>query len=169
MASSLPASGGIPNAPTAAIPWLSRAERAMAAGAGGGALAILLLAATLTPSDSGLGTHQQLGLPPCTWPFAFGMPCPACGMTTAFAHAVRGDLLSSFLAQPFGALLALATAMVAVTGLFAACTGTRVFSILAPLASRRIFFVGVVALLAAWGYKIIQYKDLLDIAAPGAG
>ena len=70
----------------------------------------LVLAAWLEPAAAGLGTHEQLGLPACGWVAAAGIPCPSCGMTTAFAHAARGDLLGSFLVQPAGAILALAAA-----------------------------------------------------------
>jgi hypothetical protein len=60
------------------------------------ALAALLvagfaLAAYLEPDPRGLGTHQQLGFPPCTFLFLFGLRCPSCGSTTCFAHYVRGD------------------------------------------------------------------------------
>ncbi|MBM4114113.1 MAG: DUF2752 domain-containing protein, partial [Phycisphaerae bacterium] len=107
MAESFPASGGTDRARVTAAPWLSAGERIAAALIGAASLSLLLLASTLEPSSKGLGTHTQLGLPPCTWTIAFGIPCPSCGMTTSFAHAVRGDLLSSFVAQPMGALLAL--------------------------------------------------------------
>src|SRR5690242_10680262 len=55
--------------------------------AAGGVLAVMLATAwRLTPSPRGLGTHQQLGLAPCTVEQWFGMRCPSCGMTTAWAH-----------------------------------------------------------------------------------
>ncbi len=61
------------------------------------ALPLVLLGVTtqLSPSASGLGTHQQLGLPPCSTRVFFGIPCPACGMTTSWAHFVRGQFLKS--------------------------------------------------------------------------
>jgi hypothetical protein len=54
-----------------------------------------------------LGTHQRLGLPPCTFYALTGLPCPSCGMTTSFALLVRGDLGSSLKANAVGTLLAL--------------------------------------------------------------
>ena len=73
--------------------------------------AVLLLASVtlglsryLQPSTRGFGTHQQLGLPPCTFLLLTGIPCPSCGLTTSFAHAAHLHFLNSFLAQPFGLL-----------------------------------------------------------------
>ncbi|MBN1512054.1 MAG: DUF2752 domain-containing protein [Phycisphaerae bacterium] len=120
-----------------------------------GCLAVLGLAAYLTPDPSGVGTHRQLGFPTCGLILTTGLPCPTCGMTTAFAHAVRGHLLAAFAAQPFGAVLALAT-MAAVcvevgvlwTGRarrvnwYRVSPGWTVFGVL--------LFMGL-----AWGYKII--------------
>lgn len=36
-----------------------------------------------------------------------GYPCPTCGMTTSVAFAARGQLASSFRAQPAGLILSL--------------------------------------------------------------
>ena len=71
----------------------------------------LVLAAMLTPSAEGMGTHKQMGLPECGFVTATGLPCATCGCTTAFAHAADGSLLTSLATQPFGAMLALALAM----------------------------------------------------------
>jgi hypothetical protein len=75
-------------------------------------LGLLITAARLTPDPRGLGTHRQLGLPPCTIVAWFGIRCPSCGMTTAWSHMVRGQVASAVRANSGGALLALA-AMVA--------------------------------------------------------
>src|SRR3954465_7753926 len=89
-----------------------------------GCAAILGLAAWLTPSPNGLGTHSQLNLPPCGWIVMMDMPCPTCGMTTAFAHAAHGDLWASFLAQPMGCVLAIVTAMMFWVSLYITATGS---------------------------------------------
>ena len=82
------------------------AGRALAAGW----LAVLVfgfgLARWLEPAAAGLGTHQQLGLPPCTVRVLFGVPCPSCGMTTSFAHFTRLDWAASAAANAGGFLLA---------------------------------------------------------------
>lgn len=69
-------------------------------------LALLVLAGQLEPSSSGIGTHQQLGLPPCSMLFVLGVRCPSCGMTTSWAHFARGQWLDSLRAHPGGFLLA---------------------------------------------------------------
>jgi len=66
----------------------------------------LAVACLLEPSSQHRGTHQQLGLPPCTFVVLFGRPCPACGMTTAWAHLVRGEWIEAFRANVGGTLLA---------------------------------------------------------------
>jgi hypothetical protein len=73
--------------------------------------AVFSVARWLEPSPKGYGTHTQLGLPPCTFAWVTGHPCPSCGMTTSFAWFVRGRLDRSFRANPGGSVLALASAM----------------------------------------------------------
>lgn len=65
----------------------------------------------LQPDPRGFGTHQQLGLPPCSLRSLVDVPCPSCGMTTAFAHFVRGHWIQSLQANCSGFLLALACAV----------------------------------------------------------
>ena len=83
-------------------------ERLVIVVAGGLLLALLLTAAWLTPSPRGMGTHQQLGLPPCTLVQFLGIRCPSCGMTTSWAHLVRGHAWAAFRANAGGALLGVA-------------------------------------------------------------
>ncbi len=53
----------------------------------------LICCALLKPDPSGRGTHRQLGLPSCLVCKVAGMErCPSCGLTTAFAHTMRGNL-----------------------------------------------------------------------------
>ncbi len=73
---------------------------------GGGVLA---LAMTLEPDPRGFGTHEGLGLLPCGMILTSGIPCPTCGMTTAFALLMNGRPVAAFVAQPAGAAMCLAT------------------------------------------------------------
>lgn len=71
-------------------------------------LAVLLgTAAWLTPNPSGNGTHQQLGLPECTFKRVYDLPCPSCGMTTSWSHVMRGELPSAVRCNSGGTFLAL--------------------------------------------------------------
>ena len=51
-------------------------------------------------------SHQTLGRPPCRFREVTDMPCPSCGMTTSFAHLVRGDIVNSVRANWVGTGLA---------------------------------------------------------------
>ena len=83
-----------------------------------GCIAVLGLSRWLTPNAGGTGTHMQLGLPPCGFLYLFGKPCPACGLTTAFAHLAHFDLMASLHTQPMGLpLFALTILLVPVSAL----------------------------------------------------
>lgn len=78
-----------------------------------GLIAPLVLAVFLAPNPTGHGTHRQLGLPPCSAIVLFGCRCPSCGMTTAFSHTVRGQIVGAIRANSAGAALALFDVLVA--------------------------------------------------------
>lgn len=121
-------------------------------------LAVLLAAARLSPSDSGHGTHVQLGLPPCGWAMILGKPCPTCGMTTAVAHAAQGRPVAALLTQPAGAAVALLTASIFWVCAYVACTGSRLGErMLASLSVRAVWW-SLAILLAAWGYKVLTWR-----------
>lgn len=86
------------------LPW---ALRSVAIFSGLGVLILLILARCLEPDPSGMGTHQQLGLPACTSVALFGIRCPGCGMTTSWSLLLRGRLVEAFSANCGGALLAI--------------------------------------------------------------
>jgi len=113
----------------------------------------LVFAALLTPSKAGMGTHMQLGLPDCGFKVVTGLPCATCGCTTAFAHAADGALLTSFLTQPFGAVLALTLAMLTLVSLWSLWSGMSLGPIGGVIASKRAMIGWAVLLLAAWAYK----------------
>jgi len=64
------------------------------------------LAISLEPAARGYGTHQRLGLPPCSFYVFFDIPCPSCGMTTSFSNFVRGRFIAAARANIAGLLLA---------------------------------------------------------------
>ncbi|MEZ6113180.1 MAG: DUF2752 domain-containing protein [Pirellulaceae bacterium] len=91
------------------LPWYLRAVLVV-----GGATAVtLLVTAWMLRADSrGYGTHQQLGLPPCTFQQLFDMRCPSCGMTTSWALITRGQVAAAFQANVGGAVLAVLAAAI---------------------------------------------------------
>jgi hypothetical protein len=94
---------------------------------GGTLVGLLLTAAQLKPASQGFGTHQQLGLPPCTFQRWWAVRCPACGITTSWSHLMRGEPWSALEANCGGFLLAL-LAMIGAAGCFAAVVRGRVTS-----------------------------------------
>ena len=72
-------------------------------------LTVLMVARSLSPDPSGMGTHTQLGLGGCGILLTTGVPCPMCGMTTTFSHMAHFELLAALRNQPFGVFLFLLT------------------------------------------------------------
>jgi len=66
---------------------------------------LLAVARWLSPDPSGMGTHQQLGLPACTMLAFSGVRCPGCGMTTSWAHTMDGQFVEAFQTNAAGSLL----------------------------------------------------------------
>ncbi|MEW4453978.1 DUF2752 domain-containing protein [Bremerella sp. JC817] len=108
-----------PNSPSP-LRWYQR----LMMGVGGAVLAVLLAtAAWLSPSAQGLGTHQQLGLPPCTLVQLTGTRCPSCGMTTSWSHLMKGNVWGSLKANSAGCLLGLLSLFLAPWMLSSAIVG----------------------------------------------
>jgi hypothetical protein len=89
-------------------------------------LAGFSLAVSLAPNPAGFGTHQQLGLPPCSFQTMFGIPCPSCGMTTSFSHFVRGQWLRAAAANLGGLLLAIVSMVMVPWSFWSAAQGEMV-------------------------------------------
>lgn len=70
-----------------------------------GLLGLVLAGRLVEPSPEGFATHQALGLPPCLMHRLFGMRCPSCGMTTAWAWVARGNLYQAARASVSGTYL----------------------------------------------------------------
>lgn len=123
--------------------------------------AVLGVAAWLEPAAEGHGTHTSLGLPPCGWVATMGVPCPTCGMTTSFAHAAEGNMLSSVRSQPLGFLLAIATAMTLVGSLYVVFTGAALGGMMAKLWRPGTAWLLGAVVLGAWLYKILSFRGLI--------
>ena len=92
---------------------LGRRQRLLLVSFGVFLLAMLVLAAVLRPDPAGLGTHEQLGLPQCSLRLLYGTRCPACGMTTSWAHYVRGHWIQACQANVGGFVLAMLATVIA--------------------------------------------------------
>lgn len=139
---------------------LSPAQR-WCSGIGSLAGGVLLgVSAWLDPSPAGMGTHTQLGIPQCAWPGSLGMPCPSCGMTTAFALAADGRFLDSFCTQPAGFVLAVCAACLTAVLAISAFTGARLASaVVGSLGSAGGWLlVGIMVL--GWAYKIVVTRGV---------
>lgn len=116
--------------------------------------ALLFTSWILDPSPAGHGTHKQLGLAACGFQVRWGIPCPTCGMTTAFAHAADGQLLSAFRVQPAGLLLAIGNAALFITAIWGLITGGNVGRVLQSLLTRGPVVVVLAAVAVTWIVKI---------------
>ena len=125
-----------------------------------GSTAMLGIGAWLRPDLHGTGTHQQLGLPPCGMLEMTGVPCPMCGCTTAVTYFVYGQLLASFLTQPFGFLVALVAILLVPLTFVGMIKGTWKGPSMFTLEWywRELVFGGMGFFAAAWVYKIILVR-----------
>jgi hypothetical protein len=71
----------------------------------GVAAIVLLIARLLQPSPNGVGTHTQVGLPPCPFLHFTGIPCLSCGLTTSVSHSARLHFYEALITQPFGLIV----------------------------------------------------------------
>ncbi len=149
-----PVTAGATGGRIAARRWIGAAVALAAA-------VVLGVAAYLEPSPLGIGTHTQLGGPTCGWLVIMDIPCPTCGMTTAFAHAADGNLWAAFRTQPMGAVLAVGTAAALLIGVYVAVTGSRVVGMFGRLWGRRTAWALGIAFGGGWVYKLLVYKGLL--------
>jgi hypothetical protein len=133
-------------------PWAERLTVALLSAA---AILVLALAAWVEPDPRGYGTHERLGLPPCGLMAVTGVPCPSCGLTTSFAHAVRLHPLAAARAQPLGLLLVLVAFLCALAGPVVAWLGTPLLSRLPVPVPRSAGVAFLAAIGASWIYKIL--------------
>lgn len=121
----------------------------------GTALAVLVLARVLTPATNGVGTHEQLGLPPCGILALTGWPCPACGLTTAFAHLAHFDPVASVTANPLGLPLFLGTLLFVPVALRALWRGQTLVAFIDAIEADKWALRFVVAALLVWGARLL--------------
>ena len=140
----------------------SHARRLSATCVGLGAVLILGVAAWLSPSTDGIGTHRQLGLPVCGWIVAADIPCPTCGMTTAFSYAVRGQFVPAFRAQPFGMLVAVGVAVTGVIAFMIALCGRPKSAFWYRWMTTKTLLCICALAAFAWVYKILVHRGWIS-------
>ena len=119
----------------------------------GPCFAVLLAAAWLQPTAGGYGTHEQLGIPPCSFLTVSGWPCPSCGLTTSFSATTHGQLALAWQAQPFGIVLFAAVLLLAIVGSYELVTARSSLMRLRPGVWWA--WCGLIGLFAGWGYKLL--------------
>ncbi len=123
-----------------------------------GATAVVFIARMLEPSSSGVGTHEQLGLPSCLFLKLTGLPCPSCGLTTSFAHAAQFELGAAFIAQPFGLFLFLAVCLSIPLAGYLSYRRIPVSSWMYGRWSNPALYGMVAMYLLGWIYKLSTYR-----------
>ncbi|TWU01165.1 hypothetical protein Pla52n_45370 [Stieleria varia] len=118
-------------------------------------IVLLLIAGSLSPSAQGLGTHQQLGLPPCSSLVMLGVRCPSCGMTTSWSYFVRGMWWQSARTNSGGFLLALGAIALIIYCLSVARRG-RVPGVAAQRGIALTLFAIMVVTLTDWAIRLAQ-------------
>lgn len=87
-------------------PRFSPESRLLVGLLGLGILGLLVVASRLEPDPRNFGTHEQLGLTPCSFFRWTGRLCPTCGATTAWAHLLNGGLAAAMRSNLAGTLAA---------------------------------------------------------------
>lgn len=120
-----------------------------------GSSCAILMGRYLTPSASGVGTHQQLGLPACPTLHLTGYPCPSCGLTTSFALAAQLEFIEAFQVQPFGLVaFFLASACIPISAILIS-RRISVNDLIFARGSNRIMYFLLALYIGSWVYKIM--------------
>ncbi len=117
-------------------------------------ISAFIVASRLQPDSRGLGTHQQLGLPPCSMRMMFGIRCPGCGMTTSWAYFTQGEWLASAKTNVAGFMLAwfsMAVAVIALRTAFNGCYPSIRTQQIATLSGVAIMVVAVLN----WAWRLL--------------
>jgi hypothetical protein len=140
--------------PMMALPVLNRWVRGTLIVIALGLVAVFVIAILLNPYQGGetwrMGTHTQLGLPPCTFKTLTGLPCPSCGMTTSFALLVRGDVRHSMQANWVGTLLAVLWMAIIPWSILSAALGRPLFMISIERTLTKLVIGFVVIMMLRW-------------------
>ncbi len=129
---------------------LSGYERLLLVGAAIATVAVFAVASLLEPEPREVGTHEQLGLAPCSFRLLTGLPCLSCGMTTSFAYFVRGDFGRALRCHTGATLLAAALVPTPPACLLLAAMGRRSWL-------RRLSRVGLAIIMVVAGLSLAEW------------
>lgn len=118
-------------------------------------LSLLATARCLEPAEPGYGTHQQLGLPGCMSRVLWGVPCPACGMTTSWALAARGQWALAANANAGGFLLSLIALALVPTSCYWLAVGKTFPDDRACWILGMSIFAALAVAIAQWGWRLL--------------
>jgi hypothetical protein len=121
---------------------------------------LLLIARLLQPSAEGVGTHRQLGLPPCALLHYTGVPCPSCGLTTSVAHAARFHFYESLSTQPFGLVIFISAALCIPLSIFLWRRRVPWSRLKRSLGGNLVIYLTIALFILSWLYKIAAMKGL---------
>jgi hypothetical protein len=141
------------------LQWWARALLLTLAGLLVGVFAIAIALNPYRPDGTARleETHRQMGLPPCSFRVATGMPCPSCGMTTSFALLIRGDLWNSLRANAVGTLLGLFCLAFIPWAVWSAFRGELLFISSVESTLTRLVVAFLVLMLMRWGIVLMVY------------
>ncbi|MDD9935105.1 MAG: DUF2752 domain-containing protein [Myxococcales bacterium] len=120
------------------------------------AAVVLVLAWALQPDPSGMGTHEQLGLPPCGFLYMTTLPCPGCGLTTSFAHMARLQITSAASAHPLGIPLFMLTCVAIPFAIVACVRGVPVVTTIERMRVSQGLLLLSAAALVAWLARLLS-------------
>lgn len=123
-------------------------------------LVLVGAALLLRPSATGMGTHRQLGLPPCALEYFTSIPCPGCGVTTTVTLVAHGRPAEGLANQPFGVLVAALLALAPVWAIAGHRSGRHLGAELHALAGGRWGKLALAIAAVSWLYKIARVHFL---------
>jgi hypothetical protein len=121
-------------------------------------LSILLIgiAAFLRPDQRGYGTHEQLRfVPPCGFKKLTGLPCPSCGMTTAFAYMAHGQFFKAAITHPYAAMLFVLLAITGIASLAGLIFNWPLPTFLGRHEMKKLWLALVLVFLAYWVLNVV--------------
>lgn len=115
---------------------------------------IIFISYNLIPNKNGVGTHEELGLPPCGFYTMFHKPCPSCGMTTCFALLAHLRLIDAIKIQPAGVFLFFSSLFVYLTIPYHFYKRKRLIDLLELDYLLPILIANVVVILLVWFLRL---------------